>query len=56
LRINQRWEKTQHQIPSIKPCGGLELRWADFRVLFDIDEARRTVTVQAIGEKRETNC
>lgn len=34
------------------PVAGWELRLVDFRVLYDVDEARRTVTVQAIGEKR----
>jgi mRNA-degrading endonuclease RelE of RelBE toxin-antitoxin system len=31
---------------------GWELRLGDYRILYDVDEAARIVTVQVIGEKR----
>ena len=34
------------------PVAEWELRLGDFRVLYDIDEEGRTVTVQLVGEKR----
>jgi mRNA-degrading endonuclease RelE of RelBE toxin-antitoxin system len=33
------------------PVAGWELRLGDFRVLYDVDETERVVTVQVIGEK-----
>ena len=34
------------------PVAGWELRLGDYRILYDVDDAARTVTVQTIGEKR----
>jgi mRNA-degrading endonuclease RelE of RelBE toxin-antitoxin system len=34
------------------PVAGWELRLGDYRVLYDVDDVLRTVTVQVIGEKR----
>jgi mRNA-degrading endonuclease RelE of RelBE toxin-antitoxin system len=34
------------------PVAGWELRLGDYRILYDVDDTARTVTVQAIGEKR----
>jgi mRNA-degrading endonuclease RelE of RelBE toxin-antitoxin system len=34
------------------PVAGWELRLRDYRVLYDVDETARNVSVQAIGEKR----
>ena len=34
------------------PVAGWELRLGDYRVLYDVDEDRRVVTVQVIGEKQ----
>lgn len=34
------------------PVAGWELRLGDYRVLYDVDETARVVTVQAVGEKR----
>ena len=34
------------------PVAGWELRLGDFRVLYDVDEVQRLVTVQVVGEKR----
>ncbi len=34
------------------PVAGWELRLGDYRILYDVDEAARMVTVQLIGEKR----
>jgi mRNA-degrading endonuclease RelE of RelBE toxin-antitoxin system len=34
------------------PVAGWELRLGDHRILYDVDDAARTVTVQAVGEKR----
>jgi mRNA-degrading endonuclease RelE of RelBE toxin-antitoxin system len=31
---------------------GWELRLGDYRILYDVDDAARVVTVQVIGEKR----
>ena len=33
------------------PVAGWELRLGDFRVLYDVDDQRRVVQVQVIGEK-----
>jgi mRNA-degrading endonuclease RelE of RelBE toxin-antitoxin system len=33
------------------PVAGWELRLADYRVLYDVDDQRRVVQVQVIGEK-----
>jgi mRNA-degrading endonuclease RelE of RelBE toxin-antitoxin system len=34
------------------PVSGWELRLGDFRVLYDVDEAYRVVTVHVVGEKK----
>ncbi len=34
------------------PVAGWELRLGDYRILYDVEEAARLVTVQVIGEKR----
>ena len=34
------------------PVAGWELRLGDFRVLYDVDESQRVVTVQVVGDKR----
>lgn len=34
------------------PVAGWELRLGDFRVLYDVDEVQRVVTVHVVGEKR----
>jgi mRNA-degrading endonuclease RelE of RelBE toxin-antitoxin system len=34
------------------PVAGWELRLGDYRILYDVDETARLVTVQVIGEKR----
>ena len=34
------------------PIAGWELRLGDYRVLYDVDEANRVVSVQVIGEKQ----
>ena len=34
------------------PVAGWELRLGDYRILYDVDETARAVTVEAIGEKR----
>ena len=34
------------------PIAGWELRLGDYRILFDVDEVERIVTVQVIGEKQ----
>jgi mRNA-degrading endonuclease RelE of RelBE toxin-antitoxin system len=34
------------------PVAAWELRLGDFRVLYDVDEESRVVTIQVIGEKR----
>jgi mRNA-degrading endonuclease RelE of RelBE toxin-antitoxin system len=34
------------------PAAGWELRLGDYRILYDVDETARTVTVQVIGEKQ----
>lgn len=34
------------------PVAGWELRLGDYRVLYDIDEIQRVVTVQVVGEKQ----
>jgi mRNA-degrading endonuclease RelE of RelBE toxin-antitoxin system len=34
------------------PVAGWELRLGDYRVLYDVDDAARIVTVELIGEKR----
>lgn len=34
------------------PVAGWELRLGDYRVLFDVDETQRIVTVQVIGQKQ----
>lgn len=34
------------------PVAGWELRLGDYRILYDVDEAARIVTVEVIGEKR----
>ncbi len=33
------------------PVAGWELRLGDYRVLYDVDETERVVTVQVVGEK-----
>jgi mRNA-degrading endonuclease RelE of RelBE toxin-antitoxin system len=34
------------------PVAGWELRLGDYRVMYDVDELNRDVTVQVVGEKR----
>jgi mRNA-degrading endonuclease RelE of RelBE toxin-antitoxin system len=34
------------------PVAGWELRLGDYRILYDVDNSARVVTIQAIGEKR----
>jgi mRNA-degrading endonuclease RelE of RelBE toxin-antitoxin system len=34
------------------PVAGWELRLGDYRVLYDVDEVERVVTVQVVGEKQ----
>ncbi|MBI3468970.1 MAG: addiction module toxin RelE [Planctomycetes bacterium] len=34
------------------PVAGWELRLGDYRVLYDVDEEHRVVSVQVVGEKR----
>jgi hypothetical protein len=34
------------------PVAGWELRLGDYRILYDVDEDTRVVTIQVIGEKR----
>jgi mRNA-degrading endonuclease RelE of RelBE toxin-antitoxin system len=34
------------------PVAGWELRLGDYRILYDVDDSARGVTIQAIGEKR----
>jgi len=34
------------------PIAGWELRLGDYRVLYDVDETNRTVTIQVVGEKQ----
>lgn len=34
------------------PVAEWELRLGDYRVLYDVDESSRRVTIQVIGEKR----
>ena len=33
------------------PAAGWELRLGDYRILYDVDETSRAVTIQVIGEK-----
>jgi hypothetical protein len=34
------------------PVAGWELRLGDYRILYDVNDSARVVTVQAVGEKR----
>jgi mRNA-degrading endonuclease RelE of RelBE toxin-antitoxin system len=56
IEIHLRHQPTQdtRKIVQLRPnpVAGWELRLGDYRVLYDVDEDRRLVTVEAIGEKR----
>ena len=43
-----------HRIKAMRPnpVAEWELRLGDFRVLYDVDESTRHVTIQVVGEKR----
>src|SRR5204863_8627193 len=56
IEIHLRFQPTvgTRKIIAMKPnpVAGWELRLGDYRILYDVDDAARSVTVQAIGEKR----
>ena len=55
INIHLRYQPTagSRKIIAMQPnaVAGWELRLGDYRVLYDVDEAERVVTVQLIGEK-----
>lgn len=56
LEIHLRYQPTQgsRRLKPLRPnpVAGWELRLGDYRVLYDVDEVKRVVTVQVVGEKR----
>ena len=56
LEVHLRHQPTlgSRKIKSLRPnpVAGWELRLGDFRVLYDVAEEQRVVTVQVVGEKR----
>ncbi len=56
IDVHLRYEPTagSRKIISMKPnpVAGWELRLGDYRILYDVDDAARAVTVQVVGEKR----
>ena len=56
IEVHLRYQPTagSRKIVSMQPnsVAGWELRLGDYRILYDVDEPARVVTVQIIGEKR----
>jgi mRNA-degrading endonuclease RelE of RelBE toxin-antitoxin system len=56
IELHLRYQPTlgSRRIISMRPnpVAGWELRLGDYRILYDVEESTRIVTIQAIGEKR----
>jgi len=56
IELHSRYQPTAgtRRIKTLRPnpIAGWELRLGDYRVLYDVDESRRNVTVLVIGEKQ----
>jgi mRNA-degrading endonuclease RelE of RelBE toxin-antitoxin system len=56
IDVHLRYEPTagSRKIKAMQPnpVAGWELRLGDYRILYDVNDAARVVTVQVIGEKR----
>ena len=56
LEVHLRYQPSQEtrrlQPMRPNPVAGWELRLGDYRVLYDVDEIQRLVTVQVVGEKK----
>ena len=56
LDVHLRYQPTQstRRLKPLRPnpVAGWELRLGDYRVLCDVDETQRRVTVQVVGEKK----
>ena len=56
IEVHLRYQPTlgSHKIIAMRPnpVAGWELRLGDYRILYDVDDTARAVTIEAIGEKR----
>jgi len=55
LEVHLRYQPTQgtRRLKALRPnpVAGWELRLGNYRVLYDVDEAKRVVTIHVVGEK-----